>query len=157
MDQQVRKAALRMISYGVYIITSKEDSEISAATVTWVSQTSFEPPMVCVSIKQDSGSYKVVKKRKEFLLHILGEHQKDLAATFFKPSKVENGRINGEKYKLLNDLPLIIAAPIYIRCHVMEIIEKGDHPLFLAEVKDVMVKEDVAPLELRKTGWSYGG
>ena len=88
---------------------------------------------------------------------MLGEHQKDLAAIFFKPSKVENGRINGEKYKLLNDLPLIIAAPTYIRCHVMEIIEKGDHPLFLAEVKDVMVKEDVFPLELRKTGWSYGG
>ena len=41
MDQQVRKTALRMISYGVYILTFKEDNEISAATVTWVSQTSF--------------------------------------------------------------------------------------------------------------------
>jgi hypothetical protein len=27
----------------------------------------------------------------------------------------------------------------------------------LAEVKDVVVREDVDPLELRKTGWSYGG
>ena len=29
--------------------------------------------------------------------------------------------------------------------------------MFLAEVKDVVVREDVDPLELRKTGWSYGG
>ena len=157
MDEHIRKKALRMISYGVYILTSKIESELSAATVTWVSQTSFEPPMLSVCIKRDSGSYKVVKKRRKFLLHILGEDQKDLAASFFKPSEVKNGFINGEKYEMKHDLPCIIAAPSYICCQVLDIVENGDHPLFLAEVKEVMVKEDVDPLELRKTGWSYGG
>jgi len=57
----------------------------------------------------------------------------------------------------LNDLPLITSAPAHLLCSVLEIIEKGDHPLFLAEVKDVKVKENIEPLELRKTGWSYGG
>ena len=157
MDQKERKIVLRMISYGVYILTSKIGSEVSAATVTWVSQTSFEPPMLSVCIKRDSGSYKVIKERGEFLLHMLGENQKELAATFLKPSEVKKDRINGEKYEIKNDLPLITATPAYIRCDVLEIIEKGDHPVFLAEVIEVKVKEDVVPLELRKTGWSYGG
>ena len=56
-----------------------------------------------------------------------------------------------------NDLPLIVAAPSHILCQVLEILDNGDHPLFLTEVIDVIVKEDVSPLELRKTGWSYGG
>ena len=157
MDEQARKTALRMISYGVYILTSKMNSEVSAATVTWVSQASFEPPMLSVCVKRDSGSYKVVKDRGEFILHMLGESQKDLAATFIKPTEVKNGLINGEKYEINDDLPLIMAAPAYINCHVLEILENGDHPLFLAKVNEVTVRENVPPLELCKTGWSYGG
>jgi len=157
MDEQSRKIALRMISYGVYIITSKVGQEISAATVTWVSQASFDPPIISVCLKRGSHPYKVVKDRGEFLLHILSENQKDLAASFFKPSKIKNGQINGEKYELQDDLPLITAGIANIYCHVLEIIEIGDHPLFLAEVKHVTVRKNVSPLELRKTGWSYGG
>ena len=157
MDEKARKIALRMISYGVYILTSKLGNDICSATVTWVSQASFEPPMLSVCIKRNSGSYNVIKERGEFLLHMLGEGQKDLASKFMKPSRVENDRINGEKFDIKNDLPIIKAAPSYIRCQVLEMINNGDHPLFLAQVKDVMVKENVAPLELSKTGWSYGG
>ena len=81
MDPQARKIALKMISYGVYILTSKIDSEISAATITWVSQASFEPPMLSVCIKRNSASYLVVRKRGEFILHMLSEKQKNLAAS----------------------------------------------------------------------------
>ena len=157
MDEQTRKTALRMISYGVYILTSKMNSEVSAATVTWVSQASFEPPMISVCIKRNSGSYKVIKNRGEFILHMLGENQKELAATFFKPSELKNGLINGEKYEMKNDLPLLMAPPAYICCQVLEILEHGDHPLFLSEVKEVTVRKGIAPLQLYKTGWSYGG
>ena len=157
MNEQDYKTALRMISYGVYILTSKFDNEVSAATVTWVSQASFKPPLLSVCIKRNSGSYKVIKERREFLLHMLGEGHKALAAKFLKPSKVENDRINGENFEMTNDLPLLTSAPAHIHCHVLEIIDNGDHPLFLSEVKDAMVREDVVPLELRKTGWSYGG
>ena len=118
MNEQTRKTALRMIPYGVYILTSKMNSEVSAATVTWVSQASFEPPMISVCIKRNSGSYKVIKKRGEFILHMLGTNQKELAATFIKPSELKNALISGEKYEMKNDLPLLTAPPAYIRCHV---------------------------------------
>ena len=157
MDKKSRKQALGMFSYGVYILTSKIKEEYCGATVTWVSQASFEPPLISVCIKRDSASYKVVKERGEFMLHLLGEDQKDLAASFFKPTILENGLINGQKYQLQDDLPLLMAVPAYIKCRVLDIVEKGDHPLFLAEVIDAVVNEESKPLELRKTDWSYGG
>lgn len=157
MDSETRKIALRMFTYGVYILTSKMGSEISASTVTWVSQASFDPPMLSVCIKRNSGSYKLVKERGEFLLHILGNNQKDLAATFFKRTEVEINLINGVQYELLNDLPCIPSTPAHLHCYVQKIIEEGDHPLFLSTVNDVAVREKNTPLELRKTGWSYGG
>ena len=49
------------------------------------------------------------------------------------------------------------AVPAYFKCKVVAIIEKGDHPLFLAEVKNAVVQKILEPLELRTTGWYYGG
>ena len=100
MDDQSRKTALRMFSYGVYILTSKFEDNYCAATVTWVSQASFEPPLISVCIKEDSVSYAVVKARGEFLLHLLGENQKYLAAAFFKQTTLKNEFINDQEYQL---------------------------------------------------------
>ena len=124
MDEKFRKKALRMFSYGVYILISKFEDNYCAATVTWVSQASFEPPLISVCIKGDSGSYAVVKERGEFLLHILGENQKDLAASFFKQTTLENELINKQKYHLQDNLPLLAAVPVYLKCNVVVIIEK---------------------------------
>ena len=85
------------------------------------------------------------------------KNKKDLAASFFKQTTLENGLIYKQKYHLQDNLPLLAAAPAYLKCKVVAIMEKGDHPLFLSEVKNAVVYEEKNPLELRETGWSYGG
>ena len=157
MNEKYRKQSLRMFSYGVYILSSVNKGEYCVSTVTWVSQASFEPPMISVCIKRNSASYEIVKKRGEFILHLLGDNQKELASTFFKPTIFENEKLNGQEFSLENNLPLLKNIPAYIQCKVVEILENGDHPLFLAEVVDAKINNDSNPLELRKTGWTYGG
>ena len=157
MNEKYRQQSLRMFSYGVYILSSVNEGEYCVSTVTWVSQASFEPPMISVCIKRDSASYEIVKKRGEFILHLLGDTQKELASTFFKPTIFENEKLNGQEFSLESNLPLLKDIPAYIQCKVVEILENGDHPLFLAEVVDAKINNDSNPLELRKTGWTYGG
>ena len=157
MNEKYRQQSLRMFSYGVYILSSVNEGEYCVSTITWVSQASFEPPMISVCIKRNSASYEIVKKRGEFILHLLGDNQKELASTFFKPTVFENEKLNGEEFSLENNLPLLKDIPAYIQCKVVEILENGDHPLFLAEVVDAKINNDSNPLELRKTGWTYGG
>ena len=157
MNEKYRQQSLRMFSYGVYILSSVNEGEYCVSTITWVSQASFEPPMISVCIKRNSASYEIVKKRGEFILHLLGDNQKELASTFFKPTIFENEKLNGQEFSLENNLPLLKDIPAYIQCKVIEILENGDHPLFLAEVVDAKINNDSNPLELRKTGWTYGG
>ena len=157
MNEKYRQQSLRMISYGVYILSSVNEGEYCVSTITWVSQASFEPPMISVCIKRNSASYEIVKKRGEFILHLLGDNQKKMAATFFKPTIFEDEKLNGKEFSLANNLPLLKDIPAYIQCKVVEILENGDHPLFLAEVVDAKINNDSNPLELRKTGWTYGG
>ena len=44
MDPEVKKKALRMINYGMYVLTSKDGDQLDAATVNWVTHASFNPP-----------------------------------------------------------------------------------------------------------------
>ena len=80
-----------------------------------------------------------------------------MATSFFKPTVLENGKLNGHEFRFHNELPLLKEVPAYLQCEVIEILENGDHPLFLAEVVDAVVNNDSKPLELRTTGCSYGG
>lgn len=157
MNELDKKKCLRMFSYGMYVLSSKDKERLCASTVTWVSQASFSPPLISVCIKKNTLSYEVVKDSGTFILHILGEAQKKIASAFFKSTSVENFKINGYDYKISNGLPLIKGFPAYIVCSVEKIIELGDHPLFLAKVEDAIVLEDMPGLELSSTGWSYGG
>ena len=157
MNEKYRQQSLRMFSYGVYILSSVNEGEYCVSTITWVSQASFQPPMISVCIKRNSASYEIVKKRGEFILHLLGDNQKELASTFFKHTIFENEKLNGQEFSLANNLPLLKDIPAYIQCKVVEILEHGDHSLFLAEVVDAKINNNSDPLELRKTGWTYGG
>ena len=66
MDDDAKKVALRMIPYGIYVMTAKDGDSIAAATVNWVTQTAFAPPLIAVGVKTDSGIYRAVTKSKSF-------------------------------------------------------------------------------------------
>ena len=59
MDQDAKKTVLRMIPYGMYVLTtkSKDGNDVGAATVNWLTQTSFSPPLIAVGVKADSGAH----------------------------------------------------------------------------------------------------
>src|SRR5207249_1165006 len=64
MDEAAKKTALRMIPYGMFVLTSKAKTgdAVSAGTVNWITQASFAPPLVAVGIKGDSTIHAHVKE-----------------------------------------------------------------------------------------------
>ena len=95
MEQGTRKKVLRKITYGVYILAVKLDDKYSAATITWLSQASFDPPLLMIGLKKTSNNYKFVIESKKFSINMLNESQKNMAASFFKDTKYVNGKLNG--------------------------------------------------------------
>ena len=118
MNSDAKKTALRMIPYGIYILTADDGKGgIAAATVNWVTQTAFAPPLLVVGVKADSGSYQIVKAAGSFALNMLGKTQKNLAFTFFRPADVADGKLSGQPYrKGTSGAPLLIEAPAAVEC-----------------------------------------
>ncbi|HEY3098717.1 MAG TPA: flavin reductase family protein, partial [Methylomirabilota bacterium] len=77
MDANAKKTALRMIPYGLYVLTAadKSGARVAAATVNWVTQVAFEPPLVVVGVKTDSHAHPLIKETKAFALNVLGKGQ----------------------------------------------------------------------------------
>jgi len=80
MDAEAKKTALRMIPYGIYVMTAEDaDGNVGAATVNWVTQTSFEPPLVVIGVKPDSGIYATIKTTNCFALNIFSSPLRKMA------------------------------------------------------------------------------
>jgi len=167
MDASMKKTALRMIPYGLYVLTAENKSgEIAAAAVNWVTQASFEPPLVVVGVKADSHAHSLIKETKTFALNVLGKGQQGLAFAFFKPATKEGNKISGEPYhKGQFGSPILENTPAFVECKLLETVEKGDHSVFIGEVVDAGISKepqgraDEATLWLRDLGERifYGG
>jgi len=167
MDPELKKTALRMIPYGLYVLTSEAgDGTVAASTVNWVTQASFEPPLIVVGVKADSGAHAVIKESGSFALNVLGKAQQSLAFAFFKPAEREGNTIGGEAFSNgKTGAPILAAAVAFLDCSLTDTVERGDHSIFVGEVVDAAVNEAVSgrpddvTLALRDLGVKtfYGG
>lgn len=167
MDADAKKTILRMIPYGIYVLTADDGKgAMGAATVNWVTQSAFSPPLVVVGVKADSGACAAVKSAGTFTLNMLGKEHKGLAFAFFKPAKIENGQLSGQTFSRgANNAPILDAALGAVECKVTAIVEQGDHHIVVGEVTEAHLhhapsgRPDAAILEMKDLGDTvfYGG
>jgi flavin reductase (DIM6/NTAB) family NADH-FMN oxidoreductase RutF len=165
MDEKAKKQALRLIPYGLYILTARTAESISdlapgtdAATVSWLSQASFEPPRVVIGLRRDSSIWQRVQAAGAFVVNIVGQGQKDLASAFFRHVEPQDGSLAGHPFhEGLTGAPILDEVPAYVECRVVQTIDAGDHTLFLADVAEAGVQNTLEAIDLASTGWHYGG
>jgi len=167
MDENAKKTALRMIPYGLYVMTAEDkDGRISAATVNWVTQASFKPPLVAVGVKADSQIHDIIKTAGNFALNVLGKGQQGAAYTFFKPAERDGQNLSGEPFRSgSTGAPVLENTPAFVECRLVTTLEEGDHSIFVGEVVDAGVTQepegraDEAILLLKDLGEKtfYGG
>lgn len=143
MDDAAKKTTLRMIPYGIYVLTADDGKgNVGAATVNWVTQASFAPPLIAVGVKADSGAHAVIESTGEFVLNCLGKDGKGAAFAFFKPAVVEGNKVSGEPFTdgAIVKAPVLENCPAHVECKVTDVVKRGDHTVFVAEVVEARVK-----------------
>jgi flavin reductase (DIM6/NTAB) family NADH-FMN oxidoreductase RutF len=158
MDAATRKQTLRLLSNGLYVVTSSSDGRYGAATVTWLSQASFKPPLLMAAIRPDSNVFKCLATSGGAAVHILDCSQQALATRFFSPTTVVDDTINGEPFVLgLTRAPILTNALAYVECVVRHIFARGDHAVVVMEVVDAKCRGEIEPLTVAASPWEYGG
>ena len=160
MKQEDRKHVLRMLEHGLYILGAGEGESAVANAVTWLTQCSFQPPLVVAAIRVEGRLHDAVLEKKAFSVNILAEDQQDMASAFFKPSEVKANTMNGYAFEPGPETgsPLFVDTPAWFEARVQDVVIGGDHTVFVAEVVEAGVRDaEARTLILRDTPWSYGG
>ena len=160
LNLEAKKVLLRKIPHGLFIcgVRDEEKDEVNGFTASWVTQGSFNPPLVIIAVRIGGATHEIIKKTNKFSLNVLKSDQKDLAAVFFKPQKALGGRFESIEFNLGDlGLPILVDSVGGIECIVSGNVSQGDHTVFVGEVKSAYLNNDVDSLTLSSTGWNYGG
>jgi flavin reductase (DIM6/NTAB) family NADH-FMN oxidoreductase RutF len=157
----VRNDALRLLSSGLYVLTACLEDSFHAATVSWVSQVSFQPPLVMVALQRNSHLAHAVRKAHRFAVNILGVGQEALAERFFTHLTAPMGEPSLAGLSVRSGAghcPLLTDALAWLECRLAaEPPSPGDHHLLLGELTAAGTRRQGKPLALWETPWSYGG
>jgi len=167
MDADQKKKLLRMVPYGLYLMgvrrakVANVASDINAFIASWVTQTSFDPPMLVACVKRDGHSIEMLRESKVFTLNILKSDQKELATTFFKTLDVTETTMSGVAYERgsKTGCPTFPELAGHVECEVKHIYEgDNDHAVVVAEIVDAIQRDTEAKaMTHADTGWHYAG
>ncbi len=136
------------ISHGVYIITVRTKEKINGMTAAWVSQVSFQPLMLMVSIAPARYTHNLIKESGYFAINVLDKNMQNFAKAFGFKSGRKVDKFQGVSYfNAPNGSPILDGALAFFECKVKDIFTAGDHSLFIGEVAEAkLLKENTEPL-----------
>lgn len=117
-------------------------------TIAWTGIVNSKPPMTYISVRPERYSYDILKERGEFVINLCPSklaRRVDLCGmkTGAKGDKFKICGLTKQKAEKLSDCPIIEEAPINLECKITESKELGSHTMFLAEIVNVTVNEDL--------------
>ncbi len=160
LDQAAKKKILRDFTYGLYAVTAEHDGQRGVFTANWLSQASFEPPLVMLSVENDSSTLPLIHANGRFAVCPLDEGQKELAGALGRPKARA-----GDKFVTLDlvvvetasGVPALAESLGYLVCDVRSEAPAGDSVVFIAEVVEARSFSDAPPLEMRQAGFRHAG
>lgn len=158
MDKEIRKKILRKIPYGLYILGLREGDKFHGMVGSWLSQCSFEPPLLMLGIRKGSYSHQMMEHNPYISINFPRKDQKEIVQSFFKPYEVKDHKFGEVSFHLgKNGVPVLDNAIAHLECKIRQIIPGGDHDVVITEILESEIREDTDNLVMKDTGWHYGG
>ena len=129
------KKVLRNLSYGVYVVTSKDKDKNVGCIANSIMQVTSNPSVIAVSINHDNYTNKVIKENNKFGVSILKETtDAKIIGTFGYKSRKETDKFDGINFKEISEIPVLENTCGYMVCKVIDTMETSTHTIFLGEV-----------------------
>ncbi|HIE13173.1 MAG TPA: flavin reductase family protein [Desulfotomaculum sp.] len=150
--------ALGQLPWPVTLIGSFHDGRHNLMTASWVSQVSFSPPLVMVSIAPERYTHELIAATGEFVISILTAEQVEIARFCGSHSGRTTDKVKALGLKTApgerGGVPVLTDCLANIECRVTTTYPAGDHTLFIGEVLGGSVmRPDADPLVIRDWEW----
>jgi flavin reductase (DIM6/NTAB) family NADH-FMN oxidoreductase RutF len=144
----------RRLTNGVYVIGVAHGDQRNAFTAAWITQVSFDPLLLALSINAGHASYPMLKAAGVFSVSILRRGQLEPARHFGTQSGRTVDKLAGQRWHAaLGGSPVLTDAAAYLECRVVGYHAAGDHELVLGQVVGGRVLDpEATPMTYGETG-----
>ena len=140
---------LHKISYGLYVICSKNGEKMNGQIANALFQVTAEPATIAVSINKQNLTHEYIEKSNFFTVSILSENTPmGFIGNFGFKSGRDINKFKDVEYKLGKDkVPLVLDnALACIEAKVIDKIDVGTHAIFIGRVEDADILSEDKPM-----------
>lgn len=159
IDQSIKRCLGQMM-HGVQVVGAAHDGRVQAYTSHWVSQVSFDEPIVMASISPKHDTYPLMVASGRFTVSVLGGDQVDVGQYFSYPGRKFRHCIDDYLEVLPESgMPVVRNALAWLLCETFNVVPVMDHELHLARVVAVGPGRLREPplLYSSRLGWRIAG
>jgi flavin reductase (DIM6/NTAB) family NADH-FMN oxidoreductase RutF len=160
---KLRRRVLWKAPSGLYVIGSTDKaSRRNGMTLNWLTQVSFEPKLVGISVERGALTHELIAASGVFSVCFVDQEDRAIVRKFTKPVDVDLDAktLNGFPYfDGRTGAPVLSQSVAYIECEVRNTVPAGDHSFFVGEIVDTaFLKDEETPvLRMEDTRMNYGG
>lgn len=142
------KGSVMLNPTAVVLVTSKNKADkLNIFTVGWISTVCTREPIIAMGIRPERLSYEYIKESEECVINLPTKDMVKIVDYCGVVSGKKQDKIKHLNIKLNDgvsiETPSIDISPVALECKLKSITPLGTHDLFLLEVVNVKVNEDL--------------
>lgn len=153
------RRALRALTHGVYVLSTHHDDVDDFLIVSLVMQTSIEPPRVAFAVSVNARILPSLRSTRRAVLGVLPAGATAAVRRYGAPGGVRQPPRDAKRTS--HHIALPPEASFWLELSLYSEQPVGDHVLFVADVANAIVADEVAaefaPFILANSGFPYGG
>ena len=160
LDPEARKRLLRAFTYGLYWCSAEYAGERGIFTVNWVSQASFDPPVLMMSVEKASSTLPLIRDSGRFVIGPFRSDQRELAGDLGRPKARAGDKVSVYELETVSMEQGGFALRDSLGglgCEVWSEADAGDSVVVIAEVVEAKVLGDGEPLTMAAAGFRHFG
>lgn len=144
----------RRLTTGVYVVGVAADGRRNAFTAAWLTQVSFDPLLLALSVNPEHASWPLLLQGGGFAVSVLRRDQLPLVAAFGTRSGRDTDKLAGVAWRPApSGAPVLTDAVAWLDCRLHARFPAGDHEVVLARpVAGELVAPEEPPLLYPDTG-----
>jgi flavin reductase (DIM6/NTAB) family NADH-FMN oxidoreductase RutF len=141
MDATLLRTVMGRFATGVTVLTFLSEGRPSGMTANAFMSVSMNPPLVLISIRRESQVNHFMGEGVRFGINVLAESQIELCRHFA-------GRAPGTEVPFIyqDDVPLLAGSLAHLAVRAVNVVEAGDHLLYISAVEYVRLGTQRKPL-----------
>ena len=138
----MNKKAFHKISYGVFIVSSRNQDALNGQVANVAVQVSAEPPQIAVALNKENLTHEFVQSSRVFSVSVLGESadMKLIGRFGFRSGRELDKFADTEHFIGATGAPVVTEGAVaWFECKLVSSLDVGSHSIFVGQVVDADV------------------